>query len=70
MQLVFSVGKNVDHSLTSFLPRLFAFNAFRESKIRRALLGRICRLLRDPMTYRIDVQIRDCSRLRRPHGER
>jgi hypothetical protein len=32
-----------------FLPhRLFALNAFRESKIRPALLGRICRLLRNP----------------------
>jgi hypothetical protein len=66
-QFVFSVGKNVDHSLTSFCQ--FALNALRESKVRAALLGRVCGLLRDPVTYRVDVQIRDCFRLRRPNRD-
>ena len=53
-----------------FLPHgLFALNALRESKIRPALFGWICSLLSNPMTYRIDVQIRDCLRLRWPNGD-
>jgi hypothetical protein len=55
MQLVFSVGKNVLF-VDEFLPHgLFALDTLRESKIRAPLLGRICRLLRDSVTYRIDV---------------
>jgi hypothetical protein len=57
------VGEFLSHGL-------FVLNAFREGKIRPALLGRICRLLCNPATDRIDVQIRDCLRLCRSNGDR
>jgi len=64
------VDEFLPHVVDEFLPHgLFALNALRESKIRPALLGRSRRLLRDPMTYGVDVQIRDCLRLRRPNGD-
>jgi len=51
-----------------FFPhRLFALDALPESQIGIALFRRIGRLLRDAAAHRIDVEIGNFLRLRRPH---